>query len=184
MASKWSLTTPWKANPWQFIQVSTARAMMAASPALSPPTRIPFLQMARAIAVADRPSEAWLEVVSIAGRGPGQVAGTSHRLASRFLMAAWTAMQRLPASQPRLVMECWIDTVSAAVGETLPVVDRAELVQRATSLAELDPESASNRLDDRLASLAMPEVLATVAICEHLRRPEDAERWLGDLLAA
>ncbi|MFA5944349.1 MAG: hypothetical protein WC876_07790 [Candidatus Thermoplasmatota archaeon] len=182
LASRWSRETAWKQNPWQLIQVSSSRAMLALLPALPATTRIPLFRMARIVAVAGRPSHAWPSIVEEATKYPGKSGEVAQRLACRCLFAAWTTLQRRH-HLPDNVMTGWVDTVLRAA---LPVVEAQRskrMAADAIALVNLPPEEAvACAQRQQLDLLALPEVIASVAVYEHLRKPAEAEAWLNRML--
>lgn len=183
LASKWSRETPWKQNPWQLIQVSTSRAMLALLPALPATIRLPLFRMGRIIAVADRPSRAWPGMVAEAAEHPGTAGEVAQRIACRCLFAAWTTLQRRK-HMPDQVMTGWVDTVLRAATPIAEGERSRRMAADAKALADLAPEEAVNRvLHQRLDPLALPEVVAAAAVYEHLRKPAEAEAWLNRMLS-
>lgn len=182
LATKWSYSTPWRDNPWRLIQVSAGRAIMTLLDAVAAPVRLQLKDMARAIAVADTPEKGWQAACVVADTDTPQAGLVARALAGRCFLAAWTTMVRID-EKPAQVMQGWLKAVLPLTGSSDPL-EVAGLTAQAVAAALLNPEQALVKLDWRASGLwpALPEVLASVSVYEHVRRPDEAEDWLNHIL--
>jgi hypothetical protein len=183
-AMRWSRETPWRQNPWQLIQVSAGRACVLLVPHVPAPIRLPLLRMGRAVAIGDRPTLAWAEVEAIRAQFPGPAGGVALKMTSRLLLAAWTTMTRLPTGGEQ-ILGLIVQNVARSLPSPVAPPILAASLEEVRALASAAPEVLANRImtgRTPVLAHAVPELLASTAVLEHMRRPADAEAWLNRLL--
>ncbi|MEK6975618.1 MAG: hypothetical protein AABY18_04660 [Candidatus Thermoplasmatota archaeon] len=115
---------------------------------------------------------------------PPEAGATARHLTARCLMAAWTTMQQMDRVPAAKIMAGWLKSILPLTSGASNELELAGLAAQAAGATELPPEQALARLKSKSARLwpALPEILSSVAVYEHTRRPQDAEAWLNKAL--
>lgn len=176
-ASAWSRSTPWRAQPWQLIQISAVRASHVARHLFPATIWMPLEASARILAAADRPSLGWQGLKQLRKE---PAADEAQGLLARALLSAWVAMLR--NHEPEEVLKDWIRRLSAVVEAESEDVGQALSWVRTHSHAQ--PEDLVPLLlrGELKVPQAAIEILATLSLHSFLRNPTKAEAWLNAIL--
>lgn len=180
-ALKWSKETPWRENPWQLIQISAARAILACRPMFPASDWGALATAARCVAVHGQPSKAWPYVLESLKQYPSGSARFAGRVALRLLLTAWTTMEG--RQQPGADLRRWVRSTMLAQDPALPAAMLEQLGDAAQAFVGLTPEAAVAEME-RLnwTCAAMPEVVVVLAVHCHLNEPASAEALLNRML--
>lgn len=180
-ATSWSRER-WRDNPWQLIQVSAARAILACRPMFTATDWGAMAKAAHCLAVHGRPSQAWPRLLETLQQYPPKSAYFAAQVAARMLFTAWTTQN--DRREESADLRRWIRVVMKVEEPALPARMLDRLGDEAQAFVGLAPESAVARMEELdWACAAMLEVVAALAVHRHLRNQPEAEAWLNRMLA-